>query len=143
MHVVHSRLRDALDLTRESIHDQQMANPPTRELLLYCWGFCAALTGHHTSENRALFPRLVDHRPALAPVIAQLVQDHNMIEHLIGGLQNAIERDVPVEEKLRHLDGIDAVMQTHFRYEERRLLDVLDSMSDDAITAAELFGPLA
>jgi hypothetical protein len=44
---------------------------------------------------------------------------------------------------MRHLDGIEAVMQTHFRYEERRLLDVLDSIPDESVTAAELFGPLA
>lgn len=94
-------------------------------------------------RDRALFPRLVDQRPDLAPVLVQLVQDHSMIEHLIGGLQRAVERKAPADEKLRHLDGIEAVMETHFRYEERRLLDVLNGISDEAVTTAELYGPLA
>lgn len=140
---MHRLLREALDLARESVEEEPTADPLAGNPLLYCWGFCAALTGHHRGEDRALFPRIVDHHPDLASVIGQLIQDHHMIEHLIGGLQFAIEQKVPVKEKLRHLDGIDAVMETHFRYEERRLLDVLDGMSDETVTSAELFGPLA
>jgi hypothetical protein len=66
-----------------------------------------------------------------------------MIEHLVGGLQRAVERDEPAEQRLRHLDGIEAVMESHFRYEERQLLDLLDEIRDDAPPPAELFGPLA
>jgi len=143
MSEVHRRLREALEVARESVEDEGTADPLAGNPLLYCWGFCAALDGHHHSEDRNLFPRVVDHRPDFAPVIAQLVQDHHMIEHLIGGLQRAIEQRASTEEKLRHLDGIEAVMETHFRYEERRLLDVLDGISDEAVTATSLFGPLA
>jgi hypothetical protein len=50
-----------------------------------------------------------------------------MIEHLIGGLDQALTRGAPAEETLRHLDGIEAVMETHFRYEERQLVAVLDA----------------
>ena len=32
----------------------------------------------------------------------------------------------------RHLDGIEAVMESHFRYEERALLSVLDGLSLEA-----------
>jgi hypothetical protein len=109
---------------------------------LYCWGFCAALSGHHRSEDRVLFPRLAED-PDLAPVIEKLVQDHSSIEHLIGSLQSALERGMPAEERLRHLDGIEAVMESHFRYEERQLLDVLDGMRDEGVTPAQLYGPLA
>ncbi|SOE00809.1 hemerythrin domain-containing protein [Blastococcus haudaquaticus] len=139
MREVHRRLRDALVLARESVDD---ADPLVGNPLLYCWGFCAALSGHHRSEDTVLFPRLAED-PELAPVIARLVQDHSMIEHLIGGLQRALDRGLPVEEKLRHLDGIEAVMESHFRYEERALLDVLDGIRDETVTPSELFGPLA
>ncbi|MFE1775538.1 hemerythrin domain-containing protein [Streptomyces sp. NPDC059008] len=57
------------------------------DLLLFCHGFCAALSGHHRAEDGSLFPELVRARPDLAPVVAKLTQDHNMIEHRIGGLQ--------------------------------------------------------
>jgi hemerythrin-like domain-containing protein len=142
MREVHRRLRDALSLARESLEDDATADPLAGNPLLYCWGFCAALSGHHRSEDSVLFPRLADD-PALAPVIAKLVQDHSMIEHLIGGLQSALDRGMPVDEKLRHLDGIEAVMESHFRYEERELLDVLDRIRDETIAPAELYGPLA
>ena len=66
-----------------------------------------------------------------------------MIEHLIGELRRAMDAGAATEEKARHLDGIAAVMETHFRYEERRLLDVLDAIDLDGAEPAELFGPLA
>jgi hemerythrin-like domain-containing protein len=140
---VHRRLRDALSLARESLEDDATADPLAGNPLLYCWGFCAALSGHHRSEDTALFPRLTERHPDLAPVVAQLVQDHHMIEHLLGGLTQAIESGAGTEEKLRHLDGVEAVMTTHFRYEERRLLDVLDGVLDDAVEPREVLGPLA
>jgi len=143
MREVHRKLRAALDLARDAIDDEDAADPFDGDPLLYCWGFCAALDGHHSSEDRALFPRLRAERPDLAPVLAQLVQDHNMIEHLIGGLRRAMDAGAGTEEKARHLDGIAAVMETHFRYEERRLLDVLDAVDLDGAEPAELFGPLA
>jgi len=142
MREVHRRLREALVVAREAVEADADADPLTGNPLLHCWGFCAALSGHHRSEDTVLFPRLAEH-PDLVPVIAQLVRDHSMIEHLIGGLQGALERGVPAEEKLRHLDGIEAVMESHFRFEERRLLVVLDGRHDETPTPAELFGPLA
>ncbi len=141
MREVHRRLRDAIDLARDAIEDEHAAPSAATDPLLYCWGFCAALGGHHRSEDTGLFPRVTQTHPELAPVVAQLVQDHHMIEHLIGGLQRAAE--APTEEKLRHLDGIEAVMLTHFRYEELRLLAVLDALTDDDVPSAELYGPLA
>jgi hemerythrin-like domain-containing protein len=143
MREVHRKLRAALDLARDAVEDEDAADPLDGDPLLYCWGFCAALSGHHRSEDGALFPRLLADRPDLAPVVAQLVQDHNMIEHLIGELRAAMDRGAGTEEKTRHLDGIAAVMETHFRYEERRLLDVLDALDLDRARPADLFGPLA
>jgi hemerythrin-like domain-containing protein len=143
MREVHRRLRDALDLARETLDDEHAGDPSAGDRLLYCWGFCAALSGHHGAEDGELFPRLVRDRPELAPVVRQLVQDHHMIEHLIGTFRAAVEHGATAAEKARHLDGIEAVMETHFRYEERRLLDVLDGMDDDTVTPAELYGPLA
>ena len=43
---------------------------------------------------------------------------------------------------LRHLDGIEAVMTTHFRYEEKRLLPVIDDLDLAAVDPAAAFGPL-
>ncbi|WP_199422459.1 hemerythrin domain-containing protein [Actinotalea solisilvae] len=141
MREVHRRLRDAIDLARVAVEEEHAAPSAAPDPLLYCWGFCAALSGHHRSEDGALFPRVVRAHPELASVLAQLVQDHAMIEHLIGELRRA--EDAPTEEMLRHLDGIEAVMLTHFRYEELRLLPILDAMNADDLLATDPYGPLA
>jgi hypothetical protein len=120
---VHRRLREALELAYDGDSDLDTE----KDLLLYCWGFCVALDGHHRSEDAALFPAIVAARPDLAPVIAKLSQDHGMIDHLIAGLRRALETGISREEKRRHLDGIGAVMETHFGYEERQLIAVLEA----------------
>lgn len=116
---------------------------PSSDLLVFCRGFCTALSGHHKSEGAALFPSIVESRPDLEPVIAKLVQDHSMIDYLINELEHALDSGAGREEVLRHIDGIEAVMETHFRYEERQLIDVLNAIDDSELDPKELFGPLA
>lgn len=167
---VHVQLRRAMALAREAVEDAadgtaleggavseggtapEGSATAARELLLFCHGFCLALSGHHRAEDGALFPQLVAAHPELAPVVAKLKQDHSMIEHLIGGLDAALTRGAPAEETLQHLDGIEAVMETHFRYEERQLVAVLDASpglgshgrgsQDLGADRQRLFGPL-
>lgn len=120
---VHARLRESLQLAYDGDSDLDTE----KDLLLYCWGFCVALDGHHRAEDAALFPAIVAARPDLAKVIATLSHDHSMIEHLIASLKQALEAGVSPEEKRRHLDGIGAVMETHFRFEEKKLIEVLEA----------------
>jgi hypothetical protein len=143
LRVVHQRLRDALEAAREAITDGAGAESVSRDLRLFCLGFCTALNGHHTSEDAALFPLLLERRPDLAPVVAKLKQDHSMIEYLIAGLQRAVDSGHGAEEQLRHLDGIEAVMETHFRYEEKQITGVLDELTDEGLDRRTLLGPLA
>lgn len=139
---VHERLRNALDIARESLETND-PQQPSQDLLLYCWGFCTALKGHHRSEDRSLFPTIVDAHPELAPVIDNLVRDHSMLDQLIGDLEAAITSGASKEESLRHLDGIEAVMETHFGYEERQLIAVLNELADESLDKNELLGPIA
>ena len=113
----------------------------TRDLLLYCHGFCTALDGHHRAEDRTLFPAVAAAHPELRPVLRLLEQDHAMIAHLLGGLRAAAERAASPEELNRHLDGVAAIMESHFRYEERHLLTVLDAL-DLPAESQEALGPL-
>jgi hypothetical protein len=41
----------------------------------------------------------------------------------------------------RHLDGIGAITESHFRFEERRLLAVLEALAHDA-DPRDVLGPL-
>ncbi|MFK5689801.1 hemerythrin domain-containing protein [Ornithinimicrobium sp. LYQ92] len=138
---VHGRLRDALEVVRDAVDEDGGAEAATRDLLLFCHGFCAALTGHHEGEDRHLFPAVAAAYPELAPTLRSLQQDHSMIGHLVGGLQKAVEASATPDELDRHLEGIAAIMESHFRYEERQLLRVLDGL---ALTAepAQVLGPL-
>ncbi len=138
---MHHRLREALDVTRAALGEGIPGESATRELLLYCHGFCAALDSHHQGEDRTLFPAIAAAHPELRPVLRSLEQDHSMIAHLLGGLSAAVDRAASPEELDRHLEGIAALMENHFRYEERQLLAVLETLELSA-APGEVLGPL-
>ena len=148
---VHARLRDALEVAREAVADDATSVPgaadPRRELGLFCHGFCQALEGHHRGEDTNVFAALLELRPDLAGVVAELKRDHTMLDHLLTTLARAVDAGADAATLERHLDGIDAVMETHFRYEEKRLVDVLDEPTFAAALAdsdrREVLGPLA
>jgi hemerythrin-like domain-containing protein len=136
----HQRLRQALRVARDSLGTGD-AGAARAELLLYCHGFCAALGGHHRGEDAALFPELSARHPALRPTIAKLEADHEMIAALLARFGEALAAGVTPDELARHLDGLGAIMESHFGYEERQLLDVLSALSLEADPHA-LLGPL-
>lgn len=141
MRRVHRLLREALEVTRGRLSDDASAGPAARELLLFCHGFCVALNGHHEGEDRELFPAITRQHPELAGTVRKLMQDHSMIGHLLGGLQAAVDRSATPAELERHLEGVAAIMESHFRYEERALLTVLETLDLD-VSPQEAFGPL-
>lgn len=136
---VHTTLRDALRVTRQAVADGEPGTSAARDLLLYCHGFCLALDGHHRSEDHVLFPAIEAAHPELAPVLRKLEQDHSMIAHLLGGLQSAVDSHAAAEELDRHLEGVAAIMESHFSYEERQLLIVLETL-DLAVPSTQALG---
>ncbi|WP_375002697.1 hemerythrin domain-containing protein [Aeromicrobium sp. CTD01-1L150] len=141
LRTVHGRLREALRVTREALDDGEGAAPATRDLLLFCHGFCTALTAHHEGEDRELFPAIAAAHPELRGTLRNLEQDHSMIDHLLNGLQGAVERGAPAAELDQHLEGVAALMENHFRYEERQLLTVLETLVLDT-DPHDVLGPL-
>ncbi|QMU97631.1 hemerythrin domain-containing protein [Microbacterium esteraromaticum] len=138
---VHARLRQALALTRQALADGEPTRAASRDLLLFCHGFCAALSGHHLAEDRELFPAIVAEHPQLGETLRKLEQDHAMMSHLIAGLQTAVDSHAAPADLARHLEGLAAIMESHFRYEERQLLHVLDTLELDA-DSRQMLGPL-
>lgn len=142
---VHARLRDSLQIARDAVDDagDDPASPRlAADLRLFCTGFCAALDGHHRREDAVMFPELLALDPSLGDVVAQLVRDHSVLAQLLGSLQRAVDGGDTGAELHRHLDGIEAIMETHFRYEEKRLLEPLSRLVEDR-TPQEVLGPLA
>lgn len=137
LRAVHARLREALDLVRATGTDSRVA----RDLLIYCRGFCTALTRHHEGEDAHLFPAIAAEHPHLAETLRKLTQDHSMMSHLISGLEAALDRDEPPDSVHSHLEGLAAIMESHFRFEERALLQVLESL-ELAADPVDALGPL-
>ncbi|MFF2053978.1 hemerythrin domain-containing protein [Leifsonia sp. NPDC058194] len=138
---VHARLRNALSVVRDAVAAGEPAEAAGRDLLLFCHGFCTALTGHHEGEDRELFPAIAAAHPELRETLTQLEQDHAMIAHLIGGLEQAVASAATPAELGRHVEGIAAIMESHFRFEERRLVAVLQTLALDA-EPERVLGPL-
>lgn len=146
LRAAHSRLRAALAMARASVDERaegrvDAAPGPASELALYCIGFCVALDAHHRNEDTGLFVDLQAEQPDLEPVIAKLMQDHSMLSQLIGSLRAAVDGGAEGADLHRHLDGIAALMESHFAYEERQLLAPLAELHSDR-SVARLLGPL-
>lgn len=141
LRAVHDRLREALIVTRRALAAGEPTESATRDLLVFCHGFCTALIAHHEGEDRVLFPAIAEQHPELRETLHNLQQDHSMIAHLLAGLQAAVARAAPPGALDQHLEGVAAIMESHFRYEERQLLTVLEPLALDADPRAVL-GPL-
>ncbi|MFC7726082.1 hemerythrin domain-containing protein [Nocardioides sp. GCM10028917] len=140
MREVHDRLRAA---HRVALDEAAAGRTPSasRDLLLFCHGFCTALDRHHRGEDALLFPAVAAEHPDLAEPLRKLEQDHAMIGHLVGALQADVTASADPDVLGRHLDGIGAIMESHFRFEERTLLGILDRL-DLRAEVADVLGPL-
>ncbi|GAA1435667.1 hypothetical protein GCM10009616_33320 [Microlunatus lacustris] len=123
---VHAELRETLAQLRAS-------SRPGQDGLLatHCLAFCSALNQHHRGENTQLFPDVVAQDPTLAAVVDQLRHDHGLIGFLLRDVAAAV-RALPADPGPQQLarfrqtlDGLSAVLESHFTLEERAVLGVL------------------
>lgn len=128
LRLVHRELRTRIELLREQLLHGEADTGLAGELRLFCLGFCGALASHHTAEDTRLFPYVLAAHPGLGPVADRLMEDHRMLAALIEDLDRAA-RTAGAAQVLRHLDGITAIMESHFGYEERQLTAVLDALT--------------
>lgn len=138
---VHQQLREAMRVSRQAAATDGSMQHASRNLLLLCHGFCVALDAHHTGEDRTLFPAIERAHPEVATVLRALERDHSMIAHLLAELEAAVNRSAPPAELSGHLEGVAAIMENHFRYEERQLLTILETLRLDA-DVRDVLGPL-
>lgn len=137
---VHSWLRAELARLRENVdlHLEGRAERP-RDLRVHCLAFCSVLERHHTGEDAAAFPALAGQFPELRPVLMELSRDHEQIGEILRRLQDLLDglgtedavrpRDVRAE-----LDGLAALMESHFTYEERKIVAALNTIGWDGTT---------
>jgi hypothetical protein len=125
----HQQLRSRIgalkaDLGRRRLDDDVLAT--------HCLAFCAALTTHHQGEDQGLFAALVRERPDLAGTVASLVEDHHLIETILLRVAELAEDaarspGTGLDAVSRELDGLMAIMESHFNYEERAISRALDA----------------
>ena len=136
---LHDRIRAVLDDARDGLDPAVGAASLGDDLVLRCRAVCTTLGSHHRDEDAALFPWLRREHPELGVVVERLEQDHRMIGALLAGLARVVDDGAGREVVLRHLEGVDAIMESHFRYEERELVVLLDAVRGDGPALPEGF----
>ncbi|MFC4121775.1 hemerythrin domain-containing protein [Nonomuraea zeae] len=128
---VHFWLREELARLRRDVdaHLDGRADRP-RELRTHCLAFCSALERHHTGEDAAAFPALAARHPELRPVLEELTRDHQQVSELLHRLQELLDRLGTIEPRRvrAELDGLAALLESHFTYEERKIVAALDAL---------------
>jgi hypothetical protein len=76
----------------------------------------------------------------LRAALSRLRRDHELIAALLRQLERGLGAAAPPGDVPRQLDGIAAIMESHFRYEERQLLGPLAALGLDA-DPRDLLGP--
>ncbi|WP_406071853.1 hemerythrin domain-containing protein [Micromonospora sp. NBC_01638] len=115
---------------------------PSRELRAHCLTFCTALGRHHTGEDAGAFRLLAEQVPELRPVIENLITDHEVVAGVLERVEALLAGDtaVPLAQVRAELDGLAALLESHFRYEEKRLVTALNALTGQPGTAEELLG---
>ena len=139
----HQHLRDQLTRIRRELGRIEQ---PETELQVHCLAFCSALTMHHTGEDDGMFTELLDARPDLAPAIQNLIDDHAAISAILVQVRAlaAQAKTTPAETlpRLRtELDGLAAIAESHFGYEERAISAALDNDVPDTGWSRPVFRP--
>ncbi|MBE1492241.1 hemerythrin domain-containing protein [Plantactinospora soyae] len=151
---IHIWLREEFARLREDVDSYLDGGEPgvranlAAALPAHCLAFCSALTRHHTGEDGGAFPALAEQFPALRPVLAELERDHRILTdilrqltELLDGLGAEPEPDPDQAMRVRaELEGLEAVMETHFRYEEKKISEALNALAAPGRSTADLLG---
>ncbi|SED71361.1 Hemerythrin HHE cation binding domain-containing protein [Streptomyces sp. Ag109_O5-10] len=138
----HAELRRQIREIRKGLGQRRLSDDVLRT---HCLAFCTALTSHHRGEDDGLFSQLLRERPDLAPTITKLVEDHGLIASILSRVGELADRAVEprgsaLEEIGRELDGLAAIMESHFAYEERTIGEALDAGEPHPAWADTVFG---
>lgn len=117
----HQTLRSQIAKVRAGLGQRRLSDDA---LVTHCLAFCDALTTHHRGEDEGLFVQLLVERPDLAPTVAKLIEDHGLIAGILSNIRELADRaagssGVVLDAIGREIDGLIAIMNSHFGYEER------------------------
>jgi hypothetical protein len=129
----HDELRRQL---RSLKADLGRRRPSDDGLVTHCLAFCAAITAHHQGEDAGMFAELLRRRPDLAGTIGKLVEDHALISWILTRITDlaadaTASRGAALNAISGELDGLAAIVESHFAFEERTISVALDGGTPD------------
>ncbi|MEV7804185.1 LLM class flavin-dependent oxidoreductase [Microbispora sp. NPDC088329] len=101
----------------------------------FCASYCRLLTTHHTIEDEHMFPMLTAAQESLAPVVARLEQEHEVIAGVLTELDAALVAMIEDPDRLDgvrdQVDLLSDVLLSHLRYEEEELVEPIARLNLD------------
>jgi alkanesulfonate monooxygenase SsuD/methylene tetrahydromethanopterin reductase-like flavin-dependent oxidoreductase (luciferase family)/hemerythrin-like domain-containing protein len=140
-----AQLRDVLDQVRRGHLSVGAARSVVNTMTLrqnnwtlgaYCESYCRIVTGHHTLEDRSVFPSLRRADPGLGDVLGRLEHEHEVIHDVLERFDRALVALVGADgtgaSGREALDTVQAALDlltdtlvSHLAYEERELVGPL------------------
>ncbi len=96
----------------------------------FCASYCRVVAGHHTLEDRSIFPHLRARDADLAPVIDRLEEEHETIAEMLEQVDRTLVALVAdgrdgMDEVRAVIDRFGDALLSHLSYEERELVEPL------------------
>ncbi|MBE3014428.1 LLM class flavin-dependent oxidoreductase [Microbispora sp. NEAU-D428] len=139
-----TQIRDALEQVAAGRSDAAALRSMINELTMrqnywtlgtFCASYCRLLTTHHTIEDEHMFPMLVAAQESLAPVVARLEQEHEVIAGVLTELDAALVAMIEDPDRLDgvrdRVDLLSDVLLSHLRYEEEELVEPIARLNLD------------
>lgn len=140
-----AQVRDVVDQVRRGLLSVGQARSVINTMTMrqnswtlgaYCESYCRIVTGHHTLEDRSIFPHLRRRQPSLTHVIDRLEQEHHVIADVLEQVDEALVGMVgadgygaagreALDQLQRTVDLLTDTLLSHLAYEERELVHPL------------------
>jgi alkanesulfonate monooxygenase SsuD/methylene tetrahydromethanopterin reductase-like flavin-dependent oxidoreductase (luciferase family) len=143
--MVHNHFRQELEQIRDAVEqvaDGERSAASARSLIneltvrqnfwtlgSFCAAYCRVLTTHHTIEDQLMFPMIAEREPALAPVVHQLEQEHEVIAGVLAALDESLAKLIDggsIADVRDHVRLLDQLLVSHLDYEEEQLIEPLE-----------------
>lgn len=132
------KIRSLIDQVRAGSLGAQNARDALNEMTIrqndwtlgaYCATYCRMVAVHHGLEDDAIFPHLRSCETSLEPVIDRLIQEHNVIHHVLDRMDQCLVDLVAAPGDFDALqsatDLLSDTLLSHLAYEERELVEPL------------------
>lgn len=98
----------------------------------FCESYCRIVTGHHSLEDRSVFPHLRRSDDRLSPVLDRLEEEHEVIADVLDRVDRALVALVTEPDGMSALraavDLLSDTLLSHLAYEERELVEPLSRL---------------